>query len=198
MTQRHDHLDALITRRLDGELTDEQRLELDREVLRSPDVRERFDHTARIDSIAGEAVRSAVEKSGTSAVPPTTEVGPAPARSRRTLWWALPLAAAAGLAAGLWLDAFDPGGTSEQPASIVDAYRTEHPGPAPARTHNRNQPLRPVYTGHGPRLTDHVRDVEWIAVRGDDGSIYLLQVDRHATHERPRPHGGFRLASDDL
>lgn len=52
-----DRTEQLITRRLDGEITEEESLELDKRLIRSPEARAHMEEQARIDMLAGEVVR---------------------------------------------------------------------------------------------------------------------------------------------
>lgn len=53
-----DRIQRLINRRLDGELNGDESLELDKTLIRSPEVRRELDELQRIDRLAGDAVRS--------------------------------------------------------------------------------------------------------------------------------------------
>ena len=92
MNDDRDKLERLITRRLDGECTPQQRARLDELLARDPAAAELFDSYRRLDQQIGEALRS--ELAG-----PRVRTGRAGISVRRTAC----LAAAACLALLLWL-----------------------------------------------------------------------------------------------
>ncbi len=92
----HDHhLDDLIGAHLDGRLSDAQRAELFRQLLRDPEARQRMDRAAAIDQLTTEALRDAIE----APHPPRSAHKPHTAWRRAT---ALAAAAMILLALGLW------------------------------------------------------------------------------------------------
>lgn len=94
-----DRTEHLITRRLDGEITEDESLELDKQLIRSPEARTYLNEQERIDALAGEALRAAL-------APGNTE---APATSEPTAWpakvspWRRYLQPAAAVAAAITL-----------------------------------------------------------------------------------------------
>ena len=96
MSQRIDpQIERLIVRRLDGELTPDEQLELDRVLLKDPAARDLLEAYGRIDRDAGDALALALAGS-TELV---TE-GPIHLADRRQriqpgyskLWWSIPAA----------------------------------------------------------------------------------------------------------
>jgi hypothetical protein len=66
------HIERLIVRKLDGEISDSDRLELDRELLRSAEVRALYESYCEIDALAADVIRTSARGAGdseTSSVP---------------------------------------------------------------------------------------------------------------------------------
>ena len=57
-----EHLDKLMIRHLDGEITADEQLELDRALLRSPEARDRYEEYRRLDALAAAAIHDAVAR----------------------------------------------------------------------------------------------------------------------------------------
>jgi len=55
-----EHVERLINRRLDGELTEDESLELDRQLIRSPEARALVEEYERAGALAGDALRAAL------------------------------------------------------------------------------------------------------------------------------------------
>lgn len=68
MTDADEHLERLISRRLDGELTPDEAVELERLVRTHPEARRLLDEYARNDRLASQVLRHSFE--GTGACPP--------------------------------------------------------------------------------------------------------------------------------
>lgn len=68
MKTHDDHLDQLINAHLDGQLDAAQRAELFRELLRSPEARERLDRATALDQLVGETLRGTLDAPRPSAV----------------------------------------------------------------------------------------------------------------------------------
>ena len=58
MSEIDEHLERQISRALDGELTEDERLALDRELIRHPELREAMERSAELDALTGEALGS--------------------------------------------------------------------------------------------------------------------------------------------
>jgi anti-sigma factor RsiW len=68
-----EHFERLICRRIDGELSDEDRLALDRELLRNPAARDLLDRYSAADEIAGEVLHE-LAATGTGVHQQTTDI----------------------------------------------------------------------------------------------------------------------------
>ena len=197
MTQPDEQIERLISRSLDGDLTADEQLELDRALIRSPQTRRCFEECRRSDGLAADALRTLfpVDSATPLSAPATVPSGDA-SRYRRG-WWLVPAAAAATLAAILMLY------PDRQPAAAPDRFAA-----VPSPTDNavsvlpavdrRSQPPRQAWGTDGPRFADHRLDRDWIGVRGADGNIYWLEIDRTTTFERPGTRSAVRLANSDL
>ena len=62
MTAMNVHIERLIVRRLDGEITPEERVELDRELQQNPAARAMLDAYAALDELAATVLRESAER----------------------------------------------------------------------------------------------------------------------------------------
>ena len=100
MATMDDHMERLIARQLDGELSEDESLALTREIMRNPEAREAAERGAHIDTCAAKALSAALGDGQTSIdldTLPEQQVGPS-ARPYRSVWWLMPGAVAAALA----------------------------------------------------------------------------------------------------
>lgn len=203
MERLHDHIDKLISRSLDGELTDAEQLELNRELIRNPEANRMMEMSRRIDVMASDALLMEV---GTTDSPIALDTLPPQEVNRRSRrWgrgrWLIPGAMAAAVAAFF---------LAQPDTSLI------HP-PQPFDSH-QNEPLvslpdmNPVVTpasplgfspdlmrrvGTGPRVRrDTGREV--FGVVGDDGNIYWIEVDRSVTFRRPMRALALRGRADGI
>jgi anti-sigma factor RsiW len=169
-----DRTEHLITRRLDGEITADESLELDKQLIRSPEARMYLDEQERIDALAGEALRAAL-------APDDTEV---PAASEPTAWpvrvspWRRYLQPAAAVAAAVGLAVL---------AATIPSVKPQTTGKTPAVVMN-NSPEPTV--SHSSVPTVPVADDDWADLPRsgqhrligvyDEGtqSFYLLEMNR--------------------
>jgi len=173
-----DKLDyeALITRRLDGAISNDEALRLDRELLRNPELRETFDAYTRNDAIASEALsRQLGAGCGNVDISAITEERAAKGLGRPHRGWLLiPGAIAAALLA---MVIPMPSFTNTSQPRIVDSYPDSTP------MHERG--LRPVSTLDGlyrnANTTKRNTGRDVIGVIGEDGNMYWIEVDRTRT-----------------
>ena len=203
MERLHDHIDKLISRSLDGELTDAEQLELNRELIRNPEANRMMEMSRRIDVMASEALLMEV---GTTDSPIALDTLPPQEVNRRSRrWgrgrWLIPGAMAAAVAAFF---------LAQPDTSLI------HP-PQPSDFHSNvplveSQGMNPVVTpvssrgsspdlmrrvGTGPRITrDTGREI--FGVVGDDGNIYWIEVDRSVTFRRPMRAAALRGRADGI
>jgi len=91
-----ERTEQLITRRLDGELADGESLELDRELIRSPEARRAFEDAQRIDALTDETLTALLDAGDSRNFHPTDGMVSHAARriTRRRLDGAIGVAAA--------------------------------------------------------------------------------------------------------
>jgi hypothetical protein len=205
MSELEEHIERLIVRRLDGMLTRDEELELDRILIRSPEARQAYEEYRRIDDLASQSLASLFPeggKAGIGGVPPAprpAEVPSRPSRRYHRVWWALTGLAAACLAALLYLNPADHGPAKPVARSGWSKAGPETPGGNVSGSRNgftRTSPVVPVVYPGG--VTDRRVDRGWIGVRGEDGNIYWLEVTRTRTSTRPGSDPGFKLTKSDL
>ncbi|MBI4718192.1 MAG: hypothetical protein HY763_10335 [Planctomycetes bacterium] len=207
MPPLNEHLERLIVRYLDGELSPGEVLELQREVLRNPQARRTLDEYERADALAaealgqvfgGEAARPRVEVRP-SAPSPHRAIAASPIRSRARRdhrgWWLVPGAIAAALLAMVvpFPGSFR-GDEAAREKLAGGAPLVVHPaGPGAVPRHGLEGasgraavPVRTVADG-GASSRRISRDTgrEVIGVIGDDGNLYWIEVDRTWTIKQP-------------
>ncbi len=176
----NERLEQLINRRLDGELTESESLELDKMLIRSPEARALFEDYQQMDSLAGECLRTAL----------TDELETRPSLdatgTRRTGWhtmrqWVGLGAAAALIAlilAGLpWI------WKADAPPATPMVNRSD----PPASTNASPVPVNAqdaTILGHRNRQQHITRNI--IGVMDEENqSLYLLEVQREDTTVQP-------------
>ncbi len=180
---RLDHIEKLIVRHLDGEATGDEELELNRELLRSPEAHRLFEEYQRIDELGGAVLKEALSGAGPAFDPAQLAGRSAPRRflGRKRIWWLLPGAVAAALA-GLIV----PHPTLRQsPDMIPSVAQLDVARPATTLDQNfqNRRPLMRTVRNSLPRVRRNTgRQV--FGVVGDDGSIYWIEVDRTRTVRR--------------
>ncbi len=194
MSGLDEKIERLINRKLDGELTYDERLELDRALIRSPEHRRMLEELQRIDALCGESIRSEVEAEPDRPEEMLRPVAHVPFQRHRwpRLWWLLPGAVAAclgwfTLAGGLT----GVGSSGRQGMGPVGPMagngfglheEIERPGLIRAPS------VRPISATSVPGWTGGIRDgrrntgLYWVI--GSDGNLYLIQVDRVQTFRR--------------
>jgi len=65
-----ERTERLINRRLDGEITEEESLELDKQLIRSPEARAYLEDLQRQDVLAGQALRATLAPDEAQSSPP--------------------------------------------------------------------------------------------------------------------------------
>lgn len=180
-----ERIERLINRRLDGALTEEEALELDKAVLRSPQARRLAEQYQRMDALAADALRDALDAR-------TTTPQEAAVRVRASYWPAriVRLAGLGAIAAGVALAVVMVGQligprhpTSDpQPVEPLNVPMVELPDrlqPAPAEP-------RPtlVIERAWPGENDFTRDILGVFDE-QTRSLYLLEANRPGTGEGP-------------
>ncbi len=200
MNFNEEQWDRLMSRRLDGVAGDDEILELDRELIRNPELRVRWDEFRRIDEAAsaallgisaegvdlGASVRRIVDRAV------STE---APQRNWRTRahrgWLFIPGAIAAALAA-LMIPRMELGRTTSHapqvalapPSSLPPSLGAPSFSASPESASIRRAGIHPdLMRNVGTTRRNTGRDV--LGIIGDDGNVYFIEVDRTRTIRRP-------------
>ncbi|MHC4697401.1 MAG: hypothetical protein ACYTFA_11710 [Planctomycetota bacterium] len=194
---KHD-LERLIVRHLDSELTEEEELELNRELIRNPEAQQLLDDYRRADDLAVAALNRIIPDDGAVKSAPLTMP---PIAARRVgyyrAWWIIPGAVAAAILA-LVIPNPSVGPDIEEPVTItqVDSRPLEsisrpRPGSPPEMMHNvGTSPL-------GPQIKRNTGQ-EVFGVVDDEGNVYWIQVDRIRTMKRPRHPVSGRSANEAM
>ncbi len=197
---KRDNIENLITRKLDGILSAEEDLELNRAMIRDPDSHTMCEETTRVDGLAAAALECALGQSNRELGFDPMELTNRHDQLRRSpwrrAWWLLPSSIAAGLAILVsiapTLDTTAPL-LAELDGATPNVYVAPTPAPPPLVRGSRQ-------ASHGPAVPrvhrDTVRDL--IGVMGKDGNIYLIEVDRTRTIRRPDARYRASRASEDF
>ncbi len=197
---RENRIERLISRHLDGEITAEEQLELDRAILRDPEVRSLFEEAQRIDSLAMDSLQGVMVSLNTpfeidSLTSKSRQVG----RSYGLAWWLMPGAIAAVIVVGIFVvkPVFSPiwehGGHDAvrlDTTPVVESATGTHLGLVP------EGPVELV--NDSPRRIKRHTDREVIGIVGEDGNIYWLEVDHVKTLKTPEPLDRAHLTSGDM
>lgn len=202
-----EHLERLIARHLDGQLSPDEELELQRHVLRDPEARAMLEDYRAIDAVARDVLAEVLDANPTALdvdlLPDPRLAAP---RRGRTWWWKVPAALAAMLAIALTARVYlgDGGVVASRDGSATDPSEA-----APAQlaaeepislTRDRAPLERPVYrqVSDGPRRTQRQTDRDLLGIVGEDGTMYWIELDRTRTLTRPSEQAPVRLASSEL
>lgn len=189
-------IERLIVRRLDGELTPDEQLELDRVLLKDPAARDLLEAYGRIDRAAGDALALAFEESTEVVTPPVVRL--ADQRQPRRLgysklWWSLPAAIAAAIALMVLLT--DPANSTRKVAVVptqtpasVDVPSTQNV------TADGTNPI--LQAGFAPDRIDRSTTTDALYILGADGNLYVIEQQRISTARKPS--SGIVLVSGDL
>lgn len=197
------NIERLIVRRLDGALTEDEALQLDRALIRNPEARAMLEDYQRVDTLASAALADVLggevsfDVSTLTPRVPAAAAAPPPVIYRRGTWL-IPGAIAAALLAMVlptpsWhqQDGSQAAGRTSHPTRFSRPVGTIDPrGTAPRSIGSPNLQRN---VSHLPRTRGKtVRDV--IGVMGDDGGIYWIEVDRSRTvREMPKGRANIPL-----
>lgn len=178
------NIERLIVRQLDGEITEEELLVLNRELLRNPDAHRLWEAYRELDTVAGEALRTALAGAPTAIDPVALPVQATPRRFRqfRRHW----LMAAGAVAAAILALVIPKPTVSPTPDGGEMVTNVVRDRPTAVRE-------IPVIRQAGEGLMRNVgmpqiqrntgRDV--FGVMDENGNIYWIEVDRTRTLRRP-------------
>ncbi len=211
MTRSDDHLERLISRKLDGELTPDESLELDKCLIRDPAARQSLEESERIDRLTAALLEEVCAVRDEVLLPATSHTV---ARRRMRWFGAIPAAAAACVALFFMWPMFSSSPKSSDPIAKFEDMgralaendpRTALPDPGPLESRaklasysDRLTKLRPLRE-HGTRLNYYgVLDPE-------TQKLYLLEVKHQTATQRPNQlrqrgagQGGVQLASAEM
>jgi len=194
-------IERLIVRRLDGALTDDEALRLDRALIRNPEAQAMLEDYRRVDTLASAALADVLggEESfdASTLTPRESAEAPVPAIYRRGTWFIPGAIAAALLAMVLPTPSWHQQDGSQAPGRTSHSSRFSRPvgtiDPHGAAPREFGSPSLQHNVSHLPRTKGQtVRDV--IGVMGDDGGIYWIEVDRSRTvREMPKGRANIPL-----
>ena len=184
MSDVNEHLERLMTRSLDGALTEDEELELNRELIRNPEAHRLMAEYRAVDKLAAAALDRAVAGEAPK-FDAATWAQAVPARKRpwhaRGWLWLAPGAIAAALLA---LIVPRPPLTRVGPTPLVRAPSVSIPGGAVRSPFNGARPDMMRSVRSTPAIHRNTgRDI--IGVLGDDGNLYWIEVERTRTVTLP-------------
>lgn len=199
----NERIEHLINRKLDGELTGNERSELDRALMTSPEHRAMLDLSQRIDAMCAETIAEGV---GVNAHDAASVVEARASLARpRGWWWAMPAALAACVG---WLAFSAPLSTPSadngiqlvegDPVSGASLGELTPASSAVGALEGNGSPGAIRQASTRGRTLDRRRDTELLGVMGGDGRIYLIEVTRTQAYSRPSARSGVRFAAEGL
>jgi anti-sigma factor RsiW len=170
-----ERTEQLISRRLDGEITEEESLELDKRLIRSPEARTYLEDQERINALAAESLRAALAP-GDTPLPRKLESADWPARVGLWRRYLRPATAVAAVIVVAALVASLPFGRS-QPSAVMPLTANNDPGASrQTAPPGITIPVDSNWSGL-PGAGRH----EVIGVYDDDTqSLYLLEMSRRS------------------
>lgn len=179
-----ENIERLIVRRLDGAISEDEALALDRELIRNPEARRLQEESQRIDAIAASALDGAVRRHAAfdvASLPPQARESFRPGFWTR---WLVPGAIAAGLLA-LALARFPFERATEKPLPIAERTggSADQAVPGVPRDYASGGMRYNASMGRPSIKRDTGREV--IGVMGEDGNLYWIEVDRTRTVRLP-------------
>ncbi len=200
MSAVNKDIERLIVRSLDGALSADEELELNREILRNPQAHRLLEDYRRIDEFSSAVLDRVVPAKETVVVPATSDRRREPRRAGRShpVWWLLPGAMAAALAAAV---VYGPGVIPPPGRESTDESwkKLSETPPAHTFTNGINGAAQHRVSDTTPRrrvTRDIYRDV--FGVVGEDGNIYWIEVDRTRTIKRPYSRSSRRRSAGEL
>jgi hypothetical protein len=194
MAKQREQLELQINRYLDGELTSEEVLALQREMLRDQEARELAESLSQADAALADVLQAdlPVAEPAFDPLALTEQHAQARCSGSRRAWWMIPAALAACLVASFILPAFQvpDGGTTggyRAGANLTDLPAFESPDLLPASSSTAHEVqgidhgIRRASAGEGPRQVNRRVDRDLIGIVGDDGEIYWIEIDRTRT-----------------
>lgn len=193
-------IELLISRHLDGELSEDEELELNRRLIRHPEARRLLEACQRVDSLAAAALDRTVPDRAGSFDPAKLIAERRPARKARDYrgWLLVPGAIAAALLAVVVNQATLRDGSDPRVAGNGQVHSVPAAGVRP-KWEGHDDMMRHAVSEPVPRRQikrDTARDV--YGILGEDGRIYWIEVDRTRTLNRPNAESKHRSVSEVL
>jgi anti-sigma factor RsiW len=189
-------IEKLMVRSLDGELSEDEQLRLNRELIRTPESRRLMEEYRRIDESAGAALNSTLGTERTQLDPADL---PSLVQAQHSTglnrgWWLVPGAIAAALLA-VFVAQFPGPAASDTDMAQMDRANANHVVPPGPQAQQADGLMRNVGTNRVRRNTGR----EIIGVMGEDGNIYWIEVDRIQTIKlRPGSQGSSRRTGEEI
>jgi hypothetical protein len=197
-------IEKLIVRGLDSELSEDEQLALDRELIRNPEARRLMDEYRRIDEVTAAVLHDALGGNRMPLDPDTlpSRAGSPPIRRYHRGWWLVPGAVAAALLAvvvGLRPPQvrFPVTAPFSSPVPYVRGPGSVQTPPIITSRSGPREFMRTVGNHPMPRVKRSTgRDV--FGVMGEDGNIYWIEVDRVWTLRQARPGSVAGVRQEEL
>jgi anti-sigma factor RsiW len=175
-----ERIEHLICRRLDGELTADERLELDRELLRCPDARQLLEDYERVDRLASHAIETAVRPAAADA--PLRLAGTRRPAGWRPNWMLLTSAVAACIAFVLFWSTPEQQRQDDQqrPGPVAVSPTPAHVAPGGKnlpRVGSNWDDVGVWRVNDRPQRVNRVTDRKYLVLTGEDGRVYVVPVD---------------------
>jgi len=194
------HIERLIVRKLDGEISESEQLELDRELLRSAEVRALYESYCEIDDLAADVIRTSARGAGdleTTSVPVLRvrhEVVAHQPKHHKWMIYASGLAACLALVLIWKTPGSDLNNNGNHPPTLTESnngWGNSNLGDRPINVDHRNGiPAHEVGVWNVADLPqqrlDRTTDQNLILVPTKDGGYYLLHMDRVRQVRQPK------------
>jgi len=181
MQEHEDNLERLISRSLDGELSSDEQLELDRELIRDPRARRLMEDYRELDARSRNALGAMADGQFTLRPHAAGPLIPLRRGWRVRAFWLAPGAIAAALLALLVPRPAFEGTPPPQPMSYPAEFGPLTDAPADGMYRPVSSTLPSVQRATG-------RDL--VGVVGEDGNVYWIEVERTRTVRLPHGKSG--------
>jgi hypothetical protein len=195
------NIERLIVRALDGEISEDDQLTLNRELIRNPNARQLMEEYRRIDEMTASALGETLSNDSlpidVTTLPDQIET-PQLGRSAHRAWWLLVGAVAAALLATVSARFFVP---ITQQQMITDNTIPQHNVPRILPEQRSYYPqdgvIRNASMNDKPSVKRSAgRDA--FGIMGDDGNLYWIEVDRVWTLKKAQPGSVLGRSSEEL
>ena len=206
MFDKEEHLERTIIRKLDDELSADEAHELNLELIRNPEAQRLLEGYERLDATVSACLADAIGETQELGFDPfeltrtpQTAASTEPRRSYNRAWWLVPGAIAAAMVALLMVQPKSPSIPADGPLMVqMPSTRIEAPIEASAIPSSApSNGTRQAGHRERPRQIQRRTARDVLGVMGDDGNIYLFEVDRTRTTKRARRTSDVRQAIAD-